>query len=239
MNKDVRDVNKSSGIPYTPKGKTHTHTHTHTQQAQRATWRAPEYNVPPFWRICKGGHFLLISAKNINMVGDIQILLLVKFHWIPFRSFRGEVENVSAHQRPERPFCFSDRAEKHKLGGGRWDLASYQILVEIRSAVSEEKSTMSKLIIGQSGHLVFPIDPKNTNLVEDLEILLPVKFYWIPFSSYRSQNVSVNHRPERPSCFFRLTRKKQFGRGRWGLASCQVSLILFRSFRGEVDYVKS
>ena len=26
------------------------------------------------------------------------------------------------------------------------------------------------------GHLVFPISPKNTNLVEDFEILLPVKF---------------------------------------------------------------
>ena len=29
---------------------------------------------------------------------------------------------------------------------------------------------------GQGGHLVFPIGPKNTNLVEDVEILLPVKF---------------------------------------------------------------
>ena len=35
---------------------------------------------------------------------------------------------------------------------------------------------MSYLIRGQSRHLVFPIGPKNTNLVEDVEILLPVKF---------------------------------------------------------------
>ena len=35
---------------------------------------------------------------------------------------------------------------------------------------------MSQRIIGQGGHLVFPIDPKNTNFVEDVEILLPVKF---------------------------------------------------------------
>ena len=37
---------------------------------------------------------------------------------------------------------------------------------------------MSQPIRGQGGHLVFPIDPKNTNLqlVEDVEILLPVKF---------------------------------------------------------------
>ena len=35
---------------------------------------------------------------------------------------------------------------------------------------------MSHPIRGQDGHLVFPIDPKNTNFVEDVEILLPVKF---------------------------------------------------------------
>ena len=35
---------------------------------------------------------------------------------------------------------------------------------------------MSQPIRGQGGHFVFPIGPKNTNLVEDVEILLPVKF---------------------------------------------------------------
>ena len=35
---------------------------------------------------------------------------------------------------------------------------------------------MSQPITRQGGHLVFPIDLKNTNLVEDVEILLPVKF---------------------------------------------------------------
>ena len=34
---------------------------------------------------------------------------------------------------------------------------------------------MSQQIRGQGGHLVFPIGPKNTNLVEDVEIYLPVK----------------------------------------------------------------
>ena len=48
--------------------------------------------------------------------------------------------------------------------------------VEFPSAVSDEKSKMSQPIRGQGGHLVFPISPKNTNLVEDVEILLPVKF---------------------------------------------------------------
>ena len=35
---------------------------------------------------------------------------------------------------------------------------------------------MSQPIRGQGGHLVFPIGLKNTNLVEDVEILLPIKF---------------------------------------------------------------
>ena len=35
---------------------------------------------------------------------------------------------------------------------------------------------MSQPIRGQGGHLAFPIGPKNTNFVEDVEILLPVKF---------------------------------------------------------------
>ena len=67
--------------------------------------------------------------------------------------------------------------------------------VEFCSAVSKEKSKMSQPIRGQGGHLVFPIGPKNTilledrpekhkNLVEDIEILLPVKFRWIPFSGF-------------------------------------------------------
>ena len=57
--------------------------------------------------------------------------------------------------------------------------------VEFRSAVSEEKSKMSQPIRGQGGHLVFSIRPKNTNLVEDIKILLPVKLHWIPFSGFR------------------------------------------------------
>ena len=62
---------------------------------------------------------------------------------------------------------------------------------------------MSQPIRGQGSHLVFPIGPKNTNLVEDVEILLPVKFHWILFSGFREEveNVSANQRPGRPSCF--------------------------------------
>ena len=35
---------------------------------------------------------------------------------------------------------------------------------------------MSQPIREEGGHLVFLIDPQNTKLVEDVEILLPLKF---------------------------------------------------------------
>ena len=99
--------------------------------------------------------------------------------------------------------------------------------VEFRSAVSEEKSKskMSQPIRGQGGHLNFPIGPKNTNLVEDVEILLRIKFRWIPFSGFRGEveNVSPNQRPGRPSCFSDRPEKHKLGRGRWDLPSCKVS----------------
>ena len=77
------------------------------------------------------------------------------------------------------------------------------------------------------------ISPKNTNLVEDFEILLAVKFCWILFSGYRGkvENVSANQKPGRPSCFSGWTEKQKLGRGRWDLASCQVSLNSVQRFQ--------
>ena len=73
--------------------------------------------------------------------------------------------------------------------------------VKFSSAVSEKK--MSQPIRDQGGHLGFPIGPKNKTLVEDVEILLPVKFRWIPFSGFREgyENVSAHQKPGRPSWF--------------------------------------
>ena len=92
---------------------------------------------------------------------------------------------------------------------------------------------MSQPIRGQGGHLVFPIGPKNTNLVEYIKILLPVKFRWILFSGFRGEdeNVSANQRPGRPSCFSDGPEKHKLGRERWDLASCQVSLNSFQQFQ--------
>ena len=63
---------------------------------------------------------------------------------------------------------------------------------------------MSQPSKGQVGHLVFPISPKNSNFIEDIEILLPDKFSFILFSRFRGEveKVSANKRPGRPLSVF-------------------------------------
>ena len=46
---------------------------------------------------------------------------------------------------------------------------------------------MSQTIRGEGSHHVFPIGPENTNLVEDVEILLPIKFRLILFSGSKEK----------------------------------------------------
>ena len=71
-------------------------------------------------------------------------------------------------------FPFGPKTQTWKRTFRSYFLSSF---VEFSSAVPE-KSKMSQSISGQDGHLAFffLIGPKNTNLVEDVEILLPVKF---------------------------------------------------------------
>ena len=73
------------------------------------------------------------------------------------------------------------------------------------------KSKMSQPIRGQGGHFVFLIGPKNTNLVEDVEILLPVKFRLIPFSGFRGEVEKCLSESEARAAilFFRSARKTQ------------------------------
>ena len=75
---------------------------------------------------------------------------------------------------------------------------------------------MSQPIRGQCGHLVFPIGLKNTDLVEDIETLLPIKLCLILYSGFRGEveNVSANQRPGRPPCFSDWPEKHKLGRGR-------------------------
>ena len=74
---------------------------------------------------------------------------------------------------------------------------------------------MSRTIRGRGGHLGFPIGPKNTNLVEHIMILLPVKFRRIPFSGLGAEVKSVSVSELGAAIlFFRSARKHKRGRGR-------------------------
>ena len=66
-----------------------------------------------------GGHIcLLIGTKSTNLVEDLEYLFPVRFREILCSGCRGDVQNVSANQSPWRPYLFTDRHEKHKLGRG-------------------------------------------------------------------------------------------------------------------------
>ena len=96
----------------------------------------------------QGGHIVFwISPKNTNLVEDVENLLSVKFCWIPFSGFVGEVENVSANQRTGWLSCFSDQPEKRKPDRGCWDLASCQVLLNSIQQFQREKLKMSQQII--------------------------------------------------------------------------------------------
>ena len=101
-------------------------------------------------------------------------------------------------------------ARKTQTWKRTWRSCLLSSFMKFLSAVSEKKSKMSQQIWGQGSHLVFPISPKNTNLVEHIEILLPVKFLRIPFSGFRGEvkNVSANQRQGRPSWFSNRPEKK-------------------------------
>ena len=97
-----------------------------------------------------------------------------------------------------------------KLDSWRWDLASCQFRWIPFSGFRGEVENVSTN--QRSGRPTCSSDwPKNTNLVEDVEILLPDNFRWIPFSGFRGEveNVSGNQRPGRPFLFFRSARKTQ------------------------------
>ena len=74
---------------------------------------------------------------------------------------------------------------------------------------------MSQPIRACGGHLGFSIGSKNTNLVEGIKYLLPVKFREIVCSGYRGEveNVSANQNLWRPSWISDRLENHKLGRG--------------------------
>ena len=135
---------------------------------------------------------------------------------------------------------FSDRPEQHKIGRGRCDLASCQVLL---NSIQPFQRTSPKCLSQSEARaaILFFRSAKNTNLVEDVKILLPIKFRWIPFSGFRGEVeiVSANQWPGRPSLFFPIVSKNtNLVEGVEILLPVKFCSILFSGFRGEVENVK-
>ena len=142
-----------------------------------------------------------IGFKNTNLVEGIKLLLLVKFCWISFSSFR-EVENVTADQRPGRPFCFSGRPEKHKLWRWPRNLSAYQVLLNsVQRFQRRSRKCLSQSEAGWPS--CFSDRHKKHKLCRE---------YWDLSSCQVSLNsvgnVSANKRPGWPSCFSDRSEKK-------------------------------
>ena len=67
------------------------------QKVKRATYRSPEYNVQPFWRIGLA-EFLLTDTSEKHKLGKGRLGLLPVKYCI--QQFRAEVVNLSANQMP-------------------------------------------------------------------------------------------------------------------------------------------
>ena len=104
--------------------------------------------------------------------------------FIEFHSVVSE-EKLKMSQPIRGHLAFFDRPEKHKIGSGRWDLATCQVSLNSVQRFLKRSQNMFQPIRGWGVHLVFLNGPKNTKLVEDVEILLPLRFHWILFSGFR------------------------------------------------------
>ena len=129
--------------------------------------------------------------KKTNFVEDV-----VKFRQTLFSGSR-EVLTVSTNQRQGPSSLFSDQPEKHKLLG-RWDCVPCQVL--LNSVQQFQRISRKHLSQSREPIRVFTLSPKNTNVIEDVDTLIPVHSHWILFASYREEveNVSATRRPGRP-----------------------------------------
>ena len=129
-----------------------------------------------------------------------------------------------------------------------WVLASFQV----SSNSLQQFQRKSWKCQGGQPQSWFSNRPKNTNLVEYVEIFLPVKFRWIMLSSCREEveNFSAKLKARTAILVFRISRSswfsdqpkenpKKLGTRNWVtvtvLASCQFCHIPFSGFRGEVS----
>ena len=98
---------------------------------------------------------------------------------------------------------------------------------------------MSQPIRGRDGHLVFRINPKNTNLIEDVEIFLPVKFLnsvkGVQRRSRKCLSKSETGAVILSSCFSIDPKTINLVGGVEILLPVKFRWIRFSGFRGEIE----
>ena len=114
------------------------------QEAQRVKYRAPEYNVPPFWTLRS---FFLSSFIELRLAVSEEKSKMSQ----PIRGQGGHLVFRSAPPPPKKKTNWKEKLRSCFLSS----------FIEFCSAVLEEKSKMPQPIRGQGGHLVFRSAPKN------------------------------------------------------------------------------
>ena len=156
--------------------------------------------------------------KHTNKEDDVEILLPVKFSWIRFSGFRGEVENVSANQRPGPPSSFSHRPEKHKFGRGCWYLSSCQVsLNSVQQFQRRIRKCLSKSDV-RAAILFFRLSEKY-KLGRGCWYLHSCQVSSISVSEEKSKMSQPIRGQGAILFFFYRHEKHKLGRGRWDLAS--------------------
>ena len=97
------------------------------QEAERATYCAPEYNVPPFWRISQSAIFVFWSARKHKLGRGHWDLASCKVSLNSVQRFQRRSKNCLSQSEARAAILFFRSARKHKLGRVHWDLASCQV----------------------------------------------------------------------------------------------------------------
>ena len=151
-----------------------------------------------------------LSAKIWNF--DFSVLLFLKFHtFYPTRGPKGHCRSPEYNQRFKNLTSEWNQKQQHFI------LHVSRSLLCIRFAAitfwAEEGFEMCHLLwwIGQGGNFYSLFGPKNTNLVDDVKILLPVKFCWIPSRGFRGKvKICLSQSEARAAIlFFGSARKTQ------------------------------
>ena len=180
--------------------------------------------------------------KNTNLVEDVEDLASCQISSDCVQQFQRRCRKGLSQSEARTAILFFRSARKTQTWQRTLRSCFLSSFVKFHSAVSDEKSKMYQPIRGQGGHLVFPIGPKNTNLVEDVEILLPVKVRWIPFKRFqrRSQKCLSKSRSLGGHIVFPIGPKNtNLVENIEILLPVKFRWIPFSGFRGEVENVSA